>query len=448
MRDFQLSDGDPRHASRSRPHVPVSRRVFLRTAASGTAGMAAWSLLSARGPAASAADRATEPGTAQASGAKGPAAKIVSFDAGWLFGPAVAGSDQPGFDDSALATVTLPHTVAPLSWQDWDPSTWEQVWVYRKHFDAPADVSGLRVFLDFSAAMTHSTVTLNGTQVADYTGGYLPFSAEITGHLQPTDNVLAVTLDSTFNLDVPPDRPAPYISTSVDFWQPGGIYRDVSLRAVPQIFLSDVFAKPVNVLDASSRQVVVQATVDAAIVPAGSVKLTVDLVDGTRTLASATVPVTISEVGQVTVTATLTGLPDITLWDTDNPRLYTVVATLVADGSPLHDYQVRIGFREAVFQLDGFYLNGNLVKLFGLNRHQFFPYAGGAMPARVQAKDADDTPQRAQLQHGPLLALPAVGGVLRRLRRAGADGVGRDTGLGLLRRRRLAGRRRTRTCTT
>jgi beta-galactosidase len=397
----QCASGDLRHASRSRPHVPVSRRVFLRTAASGTAGMAAWSLLSARGPAASAAGRAAAqgaaqetaqaagPGTAQAASAKGPAARIVPFGTGWLFGPAVAGSDQPGFDDSALATVTLPHTVAPLSWQNWAPSSWEQIWVYRKHFGAPAGVSGLRVFLDFPAALTHSTITLNGTQVAAYLGGYLPFSAEITGHLQPEGNVLAVTLDSTFNLDVPPDRPAPYISASVDFWQPGGIYRDVSLRAVPQIFLADVFAKPVNVLDASARQVVVQTTVDAAVVPAGKVGLTVDLVDGTRILASATVPVTISQAGQVTVTATLTGVPDITLWDTDNPRLYTVVATLAVDGRPLHDYQVRTGFREAVFQPGGFYLNGNRVKLFGLNRHQFFPYAGGAMPARIQAKDAE-----------------------------------------------------------
>jgi beta-galactosidase len=352
----QRAPGDPRHRSGSRPHGPVSRRVFLRTAASGTAGVAAWSLLSARGPAASAAQRAAaretaaEPGTAQAASAGGPAARIVSFDTGWLFGPAAPGSDQPGFDDSSLATVTLPHTVAPLSWQNWHPASWEQVWVYRKHFDAPADVSGLRVFLAFAAAMTHSTVTLNGTRVADYLGGYLPFSAEITSHLQPAGNVLAVTLDATFNLDVPPDRPAPYISTSVDFWQPGGIYRDVSLRAVPQIFLADVFARPVNVLDASARQVVVQTTVDAAVVPAGSVELTVDLVDGTATLATATVPVTISQVGQVTVTATLTGLPDITLWDTDSPRLYTVVATLVADGSPLHDYQVRTGFRVDSFR--------------------------------------------------------------------------------------------------
>jgi hypothetical protein len=201
--------------------------------------------------------------------------------------------------------------------------------------------------------------------------------------------VLAVTLDSTFNLDVPPDRPATSISTSVDYRQPGGIYRDVRLRAVPQIFLADVFAKPVNVLDASTRQVDVQATIDAAVVPTGGVKLTVDLVDGTRTLTSATVPVTISQAGQVTVNATLTGLPDVTLWDTGSPNLYTVVATLVVDGSPLHDYQVRTGFREAVFQPDGFFLNGNRVKLFGLNRHQIFPWAGDALPARVQAKDAE-----------------------------------------------------------
>jgi beta-galactosidase len=367
----------------------VSRRLFLRSAAGGAAGITGWSMLSASGPAATAAENGS-----MAASETGAAAKIASFAAGWRFGPATAGSDQPGFDDSALATVTLPHTAAPLSWQGWDPATWERVWVYRKHFDAPAglgaNIQGKpRVFLDFAAALTHATVTLNGTPVTSHFGGYLPFSAEITGHLRPEDNVLAVTLDSTFNLDVPPDRPAPYISTSVDYWQPGGIYRDVSLRTVPQIFLADVFAKPVNVLDAGARQVEVQATVDAAAVPAGRVELNVDLVDGILTVASATAPVAIGQAGQVTVTATLGDLPDITLWDTDRPKLYTVVATLVEDGHPRHDYQVRIGFREAVFQLDGFYLNGRRVQLFGLNRHEFFPWAGGALPARVQAKDAE-----------------------------------------------------------
>jgi beta-galactosidase len=158
----------------------------------------------------------------------------VAFNAGWLFGAFTAGCELPGFDDSAFAPVTLPHTVAPLSWQDWDPASWEQVWAYRKHFDAPPGHDGQRVFLDFAAAMTHATVTLNGTQVADHLGGYLPFSAEVTGLLRPAGNVLAVRLDSAFNLNVPPDRPAPEPTVSVDYWQPGGLYRDARLRVVPQ----------------------------------------------------------------------------------------------------------------------------------------------------------------------------------------------------------------------
>ncbi len=315
------------------------------------------------------------------------------FDTGWLFGPASAGSTRPGFDDSAFATVTLPHTVAPLSWQNWDPSWWERVWVYRKHFDAPPGSGGMRVFLDFAAAMTRATVTLNGTEVADHLGGYLPFSVEITGQLLPEGNVLAVRLDSTFNLNVPPDRPAPHVSTSVDFWQPGGIYREVRLRVLPQVFLADVFAKPVNVLDTTARQVVVQVTVDAATGPAGAgsagagpAQVAVELLDGARTIASVRVPAVVTEAGQVT--ATLSGLGDVTLWDIEHPKLYDVVATLLQDGRPQHHYRVRTGFREATFSPDGFYLNGRRVKLFGVNRHQFFPYAGGAMPARVQARDA------------------------------------------------------------
>ena len=315
--------------------------------------------------------------------------EIIPFGAGWLFGPAAGDSSLPGFDDSGFEAVTLPHTVAPLSWQEWDPAAWERVWVYRKHFDAPPEVAGRRVFLDFGAAMTHSTVTLNGTEVGDYLGGYLPFSCEITGVLEPAGNVLAVRLDSGFNLNVPPDRPAPAVSTSVDFWQPGGIYRDVRLRVVPEVFLADVFAKPVNVLDAAARQVMAQVTVDAAAALDGKSEVLVQLRDEGVAIASARVPVAITAPGQTTVTVTLSGLDQVTLWDTDQPKLYHVVATLLVDGLPRHEYRVRIGFREARFALDGFFLNGRRMTLLGVNRHQFFPFAGGAMPARVQARDAE-----------------------------------------------------------
>ncbi len=313
----------------------------------------------------------------------------VPFNTGWRFGPDADGSEQPGFDDGAFAPVTLPHTVAPLSWQDWDPASWERAWAYRKRFDAPPGHDGQRVFLDVGAAMTRATVTLNGTQVADHLGGYLPFSTELTGLLRPAGNVLAIRLDASFNLNVPPDRPAPAETVSVDYWQPGGLYRDVRLRLAPPVFLAGVFAKPVGVLDPGARQVVIEVTVDAAAVPRESLEVEAELRDGDRRLALARAPVPVTQPGQVTVTATLTGLDDIELWGPDHPRLYQVVTRLLADGAGRDEHRVRIGFREARFTLDGFFLNGRRVKLFGADRHQFFPFAGGAMPARVQARDAE-----------------------------------------------------------
>lgn len=93
--------------------------------------------------------------------------------------------------------------------------------------------------------------------------------------------------------------------------------------------------------------------------------------------------------GRATVGATLTGLGSVALWDVDHPRLYDVETTLVVGGSPVHDHRTRIGIRDARFELDGFFLNGRRPQVFGLNRHQLYPYTGMAMPARAQRRDAE-----------------------------------------------------------
>jgi beta-galactosidase len=87
-------------------------------------------------------------------------------------------------------------------------------------------------------------------------------------------------------------------------------------------------------------------------------------------------------------TISLTGLSGITLWDLEHPHLYTVRVRLLREGRPVDEDERRIGFREATFTDHGFSLNGKIVKLRGLDRHQTFPFAGGAMPARVQRQDA------------------------------------------------------------
>jgi beta-galactosidase len=332
--------------------------------------------------------------------------KRITFNQGWLFGGRyLPGSADPGFDDSGFTQITLPHTVTPLSWGDWDQASWEGIWIYRKHFAVPQRQAGRsRVFADFDGVMADATVLLNGTTVATHRGGYLPFSAELTGSLQPAGNVLAVVVDSRW-LPVPPAG-HPGGAASIDFLQPGGIYRDAALRVVPEVFLAGVFARPAQVLS-TDRSVIVQAAIDAAAINAGPinagtvptvpVEISAELLDGSRRLASTARKVTLTAPGRSVATLTLTGVGNVTLWSPASPKLYQVRVTLTAPagdrpgGQPgdQHGVTVRTGFRQAVFQADGFYLNGERLQIFGLNRHQLFPYLGMAAAARLQRRDAE-----------------------------------------------------------
>ena len=204
-----------------------SRRAVLRGGAFGGASLMAWR---SAGPSRAAAAEVTAE----------PSAGTWDFNRGWLFGgPYVTGAEQAGYADGAFAPVTVPHTVVPLSWASWDHTTWENVFIYRKHFSGDGLTGpGRRVFADFDGAMCNASVYVNGVPVATHEGGYLPFRAELSGHLTSGDNVLAVVVDARW-LNVPPDNP-PGGTASVDYLQPGGIYRDVRLRLVPPVFIADV----------------------------------------------------------------------------------------------------------------------------------------------------------------------------------------------------------------
>src|SRR5690606_26418143 len=75
-------------------------------------------------------------------------------------------------------------------------------------------------------------------------------------------------------------------------------------------------------------------------------------------------------------------------WDLDNPKLYNVKFEYFIDGNKVDEIDKFTGFREIKFTKKGFYLNGKLIKLIGLNRHQSYPYVGYAMPKSAQDLDA------------------------------------------------------------
>lgn len=271
--------------------------------------------------------------------------------------------------NGAWSRVTLPHANAVLPWHSFDDKDFQFVSAYRREFQAPAQWKGKRVFVDFQGVMTAATVTLNGHAFPEYRGGYTPFSLELTPYLKlGAANVLDVKVDSTERPDIPP------FGGNIDYLTFGGIYRDVQLRVVPATFIENVFASALNALE-STRTLRVRTFLNG---PADGAKLTVELRDGERVIRSATS--TQQEI-------VLDGLSSVELWDPQHPKLYTVTVRLETPAGT-DVYTTRTAFREAKFTPAGFRLNGAPLKLRGVNRHQTYPYVGGAMPARVQRRDA------------------------------------------------------------
>jgi beta-galactosidase len=330
---------------------------------------------------------------------------VLPMNRGWRYTPKkVEGAETAAFDDAAWETVVIPHTNVKLPWHNFDDNLYEFISTYRRRFKCPAAAEGKRVFVDFDGAMTASTVWINGHALGEYKGGFTPFSFELTPHLNKGgENVLVVQLDSTEREDIPP------FGYEIDYMTFGGIYREVSLRIVPDVFIDNMFAHAHDVLTKPTLEV--DCFLAGTRKGRGPLSLEVELRDGDRVVAHGTTPVVLSDAADPNAamdpvtnapvqldtetmqspakhTVTLHDLKGVQLWELEKPKLYTVHARLVSGATAVDEDTRRIGFRDAVFTDHGFSLNGKIVKLRGLDRHQTFPFVGQAMPARVQRQDA------------------------------------------------------------
>ena len=350
----------------------MDRRDFLKISGTALAGATVASSLSAAGLAA-------EPTPA------GKGRFVLPINRNWRYSPAATPAARArDFDDSHFARVTVPHTNLRVPWHSFDEKSYEFVSVYRRHFRLPASARRQRVFVDFEGVMTASTVWLNGVLLGEYKGGFTPFSFELSGHVDfDSDNVLAVEVDSTERPDIPP------FGNEVDYLTFGGIYREVSLRIVSSTYIENIFAQPKDVLsDHPSLDVQCFLGSDQKTF-GGGLSLEAALYDGDSLVTKTTQSVPAwNDEGIAPPMLHLDTLGAIELWNLRSPKLYRVEVRLLRGDHLLDSNTRRIGFREARFTPQGFSLNGQVVKLRGLDRHQTFPWVGQAMPARVQRQDA------------------------------------------------------------
>jgi beta-galactosidase len=310
---------------------------------------------------------------------------VLPMNRNWRYSRTVVeGGHAKDFNDSGFDRIVVPHTNAPLPWHGFDEKTYEFVSLYRRRFKLPPEAKGKRVFVDFEGVMTASTVWINGAKLGEYKGGYTPFSFELTSHLDfDGENVLAVDVDSTERADIPP------FGYEIDYLTFGGIYREVSLRIVPATFIENIFVRPKNVLTASPG-VDVDCFIQQLEASHDALTLDVELLDGDRVVAKASQPLPPSGAATEPVAHTLhlENLSGIKLWSMEERNLYSMRVRLRHSAQLLDEDSRSFGFREAQFTDHGFELNGKVIKLRGLDRHQTFPFVGQAMPGRAQRRDA------------------------------------------------------------
>lgn len=238
---------------------------------------------------------------------------------------------------------------------DWNSQTPElkyyegTVW-YARRFDAPRQ-DGRRLFLHFGAVSYRCRVYLNGEEIGSHEGGFTPFQIEVTGRLKPADNFLAVEVNNTRTPDAIP-------AMAFDWWNYGGITRDVSLVCVPEAFVEDYFIR----LDKDSADRI-SADVRLSGAPAGTSVLVEIPELKVRETASA------DERGAAALSFRVKNLKR---WSPEDPKLYRVIVSAGRDR-----VEEMIGFRNVRVEGEDIYLNGAPVFLKSVSFHEEIPQRMG-----------------------------------------------------------------------
>ena len=266
--------------------------------------------------------------------------------------------------EGAYEVVRLPHTVQELPLHYADHNAYQMICGYRKKLEIAEEMLGKRLFLQFDGAAHIATVYLNGKELAHHRCGYTSFRVEITGNVQPGENLVAVKLDTTENPEVPP------FGFVIDYLTYGGLYREVWLDVRNESLISDIYATT-----PTTESVRLEITAEHK----ENCQYLVEILDESGEL--------------VLKKKTLDAVVEMDVrgahpWNCDDPYRYTCRVSLLKNGQVQDVQEVKFGFRTAEFRENGFFLNGKQVFLRGLNRHQCWPYIGYAATESLQREDA------------------------------------------------------------
>jgi beta-glucuronidase len=255
-----------------------------------------------------------------------------------------------------------PALMVPKDWNSQDDKLlyYEGTIWYRRLFRYNMKDSGNKVFLHFSAANYETDVYLNGRKLGKHIGGFTPFNYEITQVLKEGQNSLVVKVDNKRRRDGVP-------TLNTDWWNYGGITREVSVIEVPATYISDYC---IHLAKGQSHLI------------SGYIKL-----KGSNPEQSILLEIPELNIVQELKTGT-DGMADISLkvkklvrWSPENPKLYRVKISTSTE-----TVTEMIGFRTIETRGTDILLNGEPVFLRGISIHEENPLRGGRAYSEEDAR--------------------------------------------------------------
>jgi len=322
------------------------------------------------------------PHTAYAQGVAAQATARIDLDGKWAFkiDPYQEGTDAGYWatqhDDTAWDRIDVPGVWDTYDrYHDYTGDAW-----YRFAFDTDQAWGAQNVRLVFDSVYHDSEIWLNGRKLGENNLGWIPFSFDVEEYLAPhgQKNVVALRVSNRFKRGA--------------VWNWGGIRRPVYLEVAPQTRIERVYVTPTPDLKTGRATIAVRTAV-ANDNPEG-ILAGVDL----RILRNGAIVREIPATRQVSIARGSTGnisqtieLPreQVALWHFNDPNLYTIEATLRVKGKPVHSVSDRFGIRKVEVKGEALFLNGEKVRLVGLNMVPEDRFSGNALPLSRIKEDVD-----------------------------------------------------------
>jgi beta-galactosidase len=290
------------------------------------------------------------------------------------------------FDDADWRAVDLPHDWAvELPFQN-DPALASKgfyplgrsypatsVGWYRRVFELSAADAGKRITIEFDGSYRESMIVFNGFYIGRHSGGYDPFSFDVTDFATPgAPNVLLVRVDAT--------------SSDGWFYEGAGIYRHVWLVKKDPVHVKQWGTLVTAEVRTGETALKIQTEVENKGRVAENVRVVSTILDpsGKEVGKGAASPASILAGKEQTYSQEIVvSRPE--LWSLEERNIYRLVTEVRAGGDVVDRCETPFGIRSLKFDAEkGFFLNGKPVKLKGTCNHQDHAGVGAALPDALQ----------------------------------------------------------------